>query len=307
MGALYDTSFKELVTHHFVSLLPWLLPGIAGGEVVRLSEELPVTLRRADLIVRSHGGGAPPTLHMLECQCQGDPDLLLDMLLRAALAHRQYRLLVDTTLLAFTPEAAVSDEYVFGGRGERQSRHFVTVRRIYEESAEVALALDIRPLLPLVTAMTPRDGDRAALLSRVLERIIDLDGSDDTGLVSGVTDAQRKLMLDQAATFATLHLSKLHVQGIVRSVVERRHYMLDPIRDFPWLRAGYEQGVEKGMATGIATGMAQSVLAVLAARNILIDDKLRETILACQDASRLNQWIKRATTAKTAAEVVGDN
>ena len=83
--------------------------------------------------------------------------------------------------------------------------------------------------------------------------------------------------------------------------------MLDPIRDFPWLRAGYEQGVEKGMATGIATGMAQSVLAVLAARNILIDDKLRETILACQDASRLNQWIKRATTAKTAAEVVGDN
>ena len=83
--------------------------------------------------------------------------------------------------------------------------------------------------------------------------------------------------------------------------------MLDPIRDFPWLRAGYEQGIEKGIEKGIATGMAQSVLAVLTARSIVIDDKLRETILACQDAVRLNQWLRRATTANTAAEVVGDN
>ena len=45
-------------------------------------------------------------------------------------------------------------------------------------------------------------------------------------------------MMDQAATFATLHLSQEQVRAIVRSVVERRHYMLDPIRDFPWLRAG---------------------------------------------------------------------
>ena len=88
MARLYDTSFKELVTHHFASLLPWLLPGVHGGEVVRLSEELPATLRRADLIVRSERDGMPPTLFMVECQCQQDADLPLDMLLRAALAHR---------------------------------------------------------------------------------------------------------------------------------------------------------------------------------------------------------------------------
>jgi hypothetical protein len=298
MAAIYDTSFKELVTHHFVSLLPWLLPGIASCEVVRLSEELPATLRRADLIVRSQGDGLPPTLQMIECQCQSDPDLLLDMLLRAALAHRQYRLLVDTTLLAFTPEAAVNDQYVFGGRGERQSRHCITVRRIYEEPAEEALRLEIRPLLPLVPAMKPVDGDRPALLARVLDRIIDLgDGGGDQS--SLLTDAQRRLMLDQAATFATLHLSKLQVQGIVRSVVERRHYMLDPIRDFPWLRAGYEEGM--------ATGMAKSVLAVLAARSIPVDSSLRDRILACHDEALLNQWLTRAATAQTAAEVVGSN
>ncbi|MFO0579917.1 MAG: hypothetical protein U1A78_38590 [Polyangia bacterium] len=289
MARLYDTSFKELVTHHFASLLPWLLPGVHGGEVVRLSEELPATLRRADLIVRSERDGMPPTLFMVECQCQQDADLPLDMLLRAALAHRQYRLPVETVLLAFTPQAALPDEYIFGGRNERTSRHVVTVRRVYDESAERALALEIDALLPWVTAMRPEDGDGAALLARVIERIID----------RVAPDAQRTLMLDQAATFATLRLSRLQVQGIVRDVAQRRRYMLDPIRDFPWLRHGYEQGM--------ATGMAQSVLAFLAARNITVDDKLREKILSCQDPARLNEWIARAATATTASEVVGDN
>jgi hypothetical protein len=293
MARLYDTSFKELVTHHFASLLPWLLPGVHGGEVVRLSEELPATLRRADLIVRSEPDGMPPTLFMIECQCQQDADLPLDMLLRAALAHRQYRLPVETVLLAFTPQAAVHDAYVFGGRAERTSRHCVTVRRIYDEPAEAALSLEIDALLPWIAAMRPADSDSPALLARIIERIID----------RVAPDAQRTLMLDQAATFATLRLSRLQVQGIVREVAQRRRYMLDPIRDFPWLRHGYEQGIEKGVATGIA----QSVLAFLAARNIAVDDKLREKILSCQDQARLNEWVARAATATTAAEVVGDN
>ncbi len=304
MAGRFDTSFKELVTHHFVSLLPWLLPGVRG-EVVRLSEELPATLRRADLIFRSEADGAPPTLYLIECQCQGDADLPLDLLLRAALAHRQYRLPVETVLLAFTP--SVPEEYVFGGRAGRESRHLVSVRRIYDEPAESALALDIRQVLPMVPAMQPQDGDRATLLARVLERIIDLDtgqsAPNPSDLRPPITDAQRKLMMDQAATFATLHLSKQNVQGIVREVVERRHYMLDPIRDFPWLRAGYEEGIEKGKTAGIA----ESVLAFLSARNIPVDPRVRARILSCQDRTLLDRWIARAATAQSADEVLGDN
>jgi hypothetical protein len=127
-------------------------------------------------------------------------------------------------------------------------------------------------------------------------------------------------MLDQAATFATLSLSRLRVQGIVREVFARRRYMLDPIRDFPWLRHGYEQGIaqgiekgmakgiEKGMAKGIAKGiekgMAESVLAVLAARQVAVDSALRQQILSCQDRARLKLWLTHAATASTAAEVV---
>lgn len=315
MAGRYDTSFKELVTHNFASLLPWLLPEAEGCEVIRLSEELPATLRRADLILRSGQAGSEQRLFLVECQCQYDADLPLDMVLRAALAHRQYRIPVETTVLAFTPQAAVSEEYVFGYCGRRPCYHVVNVRHIYDEPAEPALSLRIPQLLPLVPAMNPIDGDRVGLLARVLERIIDLSSQDDSfsfvRAPSPVTDAQRKLMLDQAATFATLHLSKEQVRGIVREVVERRHYMLDPIRDFPWLRAGYEEGIEKGVQKGIeqgmATGMAKGLLGFLAARNIQVDGKLRERILSCQDESLLNVWIARAATAKTAAEVIGDN
>lgn len=50
MAGRVDTSSTELVTHHFVSLLPWLLLGVRS-ELVRHSEELPATLCRAEVRV----------------------------------------------------------------------------------------------------------------------------------------------------------------------------------------------------------------------------------------------------------------
>ena len=79
--------------------------------------------------------------------------------------------------------------------------------------------------------------------------------------------------------------------------------MLDPIRDFPWLRAGYEEGIEKGKTAGIA----ESVLAFLSARNIPVDPRVRARILGCQDRTQLDRWIARAATAQSADEVLGDN
>src|SRR3569832_48685 len=126
MAGKYDTSFKELVTHHFGSLLPWLLPGIQGAEVVRLSEELPATARHADLILRCDRGGAGSALYLIECQCQQDADLPMDLLLRAAIAHRQHRVPVETLVLAFTPQAAIAENYTFGARQENASRHTIS-------------------------------------------------------------------------------------------------------------------------------------------------------------------------------------
>jgi hypothetical protein len=301
MAGKYDTSFKELVTHHFGALLPWLLPGVHGAEVVRLPEELPATARHADLILRCDREGSGSVLYLIECQCQFDPKLAADLLLRAALAHRQHGVPVETLLLAFTPQAAIPEDYTFGARPQNASRHTITVRPMYEESAEQALATGIDALLPWITAMKTTGGDSARLLATVLDRIIERIEP----------DSQRLWMLDQATTFATLRLSRSQVQGIVREVVERRRYMLDPIRDFPWLRGAYEDGIEKGMeqgkAAGVSEGMAASILTVLASRGVVVDDILRQRILKCQDQDRLHRWLLRAGTAATASEVVDES
>lgn len=148
-------------------------------------------------------------------------------------------------------------------------------------------------LLALVPAMCPEDGDREALLRTTLERIIDRFGSDE----------KRKLMLDWAATFATLRLSDRQVAGIVKDVCTRRRYMLDPIRDFPWLRAGYDQGVQHGEARGKARGKAEGVLMLLSSRDIAVSDVERARILACTDLEALDRWLVRAATAASVAEL----
>ncbi len=303
MARAYDTSFKELIMQQFVTLLPWLLPDVQSHEVIKLSEELPATLRRTDILARvlrsprSSESPGSPRIVMFECQCQADPLLPKTMALRSILAHYQYDLLVESVLLAFTPQAVTHPEYTFGTSEAGASLHRITVRRVFAESADAALRTGIDALLPLVPAMCPENGDSEALLCTALERIIDRVSSDE----------QRKLMLDWAATFATLRLSERQVAGIVKNVCTRRRYMLDPIRDFPWLRAGYDQGVQhgeaRGEARGKARGKAESVLTVLLARGIAVSDVERARILACTDVETLDCWLALAATAANVAEL----
>ncbi len=75
--------------------------------------------------------------------------------------------------------------------------------------------------------------------------------------------------------------------------------MLDPIRDFPWLRAGYDQGVQHGEARGKAEG----VLMLLSSRNIAVSDVERARILACTDLEALDRWLVCAATAASVAEL----
>src|SRR5688572_2128003 len=99
MAPIYDTTFKELFAQNFMTLLPWLLPDAESFEVLKLPEELPVTARRADLMIRvdrrrsRHGPRRPSSLiQIFECQCQQDDILPRSMLTRAVLAHDLYEL-----------------------------------------------------------------------------------------------------------------------------------------------------------------------------------------------------------------------
>lgn len=304
MSKKYDTSFKEMFAQNFLALLRWLLPDVTSAEVLKLPEELPLTARRADLIIRVRlkGKHAERRRHDLliifECQCQRDVRLHQSMLLRAVLAHTLHGLPVKTIVLALFPQAVVKPDHIFGqGPDGDDLRHRVTVRRVFDECADRALDSDIAELLPLITAMQPRDGDHAALVRRVIERILLRVASDET----------RKVMLEQAATFATLRLPPDKVHGIVRDVVWRNRHMLDPLRDFPYLRWGYRKGKAEGRAEGQAKGKAESLLALLIGRGFRVSPAFRKKILACTDQTQLDRWFQIALTAKSAAEVLGAN
>jgi hypothetical protein len=278
-----------------------------------------------DLIIQAkfkpqRPGAKPPPdkIYIFEFQVQRDPKLHRTMILRTILAHTLHGRKVKTIVLALTPQAVVPTDHIYGeGPDGEDLRHRVTVRRVFEESADAALASDIAELLPLIPAMKPGDGDHAALLSRVVERI----------LKWALSEEQRAMMLEQAANFATLHLPRHKVDGIVKDVTRRHRIMLDPPRDFPLVRDGYRKGKAEGMAKGearglakgkaegevegeargLAKGKAESVLTILEARGVRMTKTLREKILSCTDTALLDRWLRSAASASCAADVLGAN
>lgn len=57
-------------------------------------------------------------------------------------------------------------------------------------------------------------------------------------------------------------------------------------------------------ARGEARGEAGAVLTVLDARGVPVPEAIREQILACTDLTQLDTWLRRATTATTADDVI---
>jgi hypothetical protein len=53
-------------------------------------------------------------------------------------------------------------------------------------------------------------------------------------------------------------------------------------------------------------GRAKSILVVLEARDIPVDEAQRQEILRCQDLDRLSRWLRRAVSASSAGEVTSE-
>ena len=141
--------------------------------------------------------------------------------------------------------------------------------------------------------MQPRDGNQAALVQRVMERILE----------RVIATERRKVMIEQAANFARLRLPRTRIDGIVRDVLGRERIMIDPLRDFPYVREGYRKGIREGTSLGEAKGTAKSLLTLLDVRGVTVDRALRTKILRCTDQDILDRWLRNAASASSAAEV----
>ncbi len=293
---LIDTTFRELAKASFPDLLRYLLPDLLsqGSEVVELPQELPATVRATDLLVKAVRDGIAHRLVILECQAGREPDLQRLMLLRASLATFYYGLPTSTLLLALTPQAAVPERLVFAYLDDEPLEYAVKVRRIYEESADLALLHAPPALLPLCPIMRPENGDRSALLEQVLLKIAQLD----------LPNERRERLLTWASTFATLHLTSVQVNLICNDLSRRRPYMLQPLRDLPLLRDTYNEGVADGETKGKAEGKAESLLLLLEVRILPVTEEQRRRILSCQDVRRLDAWFMRALKGATIEEVL---
>ncbi len=74
--------------------------------------------------------------------------------------------------------------------------------------------------------------------------------------------------------------------------------VFDDLRD-----EGLREGIEKGLQEGMVQGRAASVLELLATRQVEVSEEHRARILDCKDVDQLRDWLVRAATAKSSAEL----
>jgi predicted transposase YdaD len=268
--------------------------------VIELNPELPATLRRIDLLLRgvcrvTAAGPSCERLLALDWQVQPDPELPATLFLRAALAYFKYRVRVTTLLLAATQAAAAASTRLVWAEHERgEIEHDVLVFRLFEQDAERALAQTQPELWVLAAAMVPADGDRAALLARVQDRLMQFPG---------LSRESRERLLDFATTFATLEMSKAAATAFVQAAKRRSQTMLD-LRQSGYaqmlLSEGEAKGEARGEAKGEARGQAKAILAILEARQTTLNDTLRQKILQCDDLGLLQQWLMLAIDGRDA-------
>jgi hypothetical protein len=103
----------------------------------------------------------------------------------------------------------------------------------------------------------------------------------------------KRLAIEQLDAILGIIDKALHAH-LEKLVMEHREYRSEFFRNL----------FRKHEAEGLAKGKAESVLAVLAAREIPVSDALRSRILGCTDLATLDTWIRRAALTSTAAAVV---
>jgi predicted transposase/invertase (TIGR01784 family) len=79
------------------------------------------------------------------------------------------------------------------------------------------------------------------------------------------------------------------------------------VMDAKWAdgrQTGVAEGHKTGVAEGHKTGVASAILAVLAARGVVVSDAARRRIVECKDVAVLERWITLAVTVVSADDLV---
>ena len=158
------------------------------------------------------------------------------------------------------------------------------MRDVRDRAALFAHLVDWADALERI-ARSPGGDDVLALLLRYIAVASgDLQLSEFRDILKGRAPAVENL----AMTIAELLEAKVLAQGIAQGEAKGR-------------AEGRAEGIEEGRAKGIAN----SILMVLAARKLHVNDDVRRRIEDCTNAETLDHWLVRAATAASADDIFG--
>ncbi|MEU6482808.1 hypothetical protein [Streptomyces sp. NPDC046887] len=170
-------------------------------------------------------------------------------------------------------------------------------------------SLILRPLvagphnMPVITQETEARKDP---LLATLAAITHADNPDVGAILKAVSSA-----LGTLPEKLSIPLAELVSQGLgKRPVSEQWRNLMAVDTSFytSWISEEIrEEGREQGREEGHHRGLAQALLLVLEGRGIAVSEQQRERITACEDSEQLNQWTRRAITAESTAEVLGQD
>lgn len=154
-------------------------------------------------------------------------------------------------------------------------------------------------------AVTDYTDARSNIPRATLSAIIHAKSKDVDGILSALANALSHTDPETAVTFAgftELGLGTLPAAEIWRNLMD--------VIELPFLRAEsfqrrFAEGEARAAAKAKAEGIVESILEILAQRDIQISPEARARISSCTDIDSLKTWLDHSLTATTDVEIFG--
>ncbi|MCA9648521.1 MAG: hypothetical protein H6712_03285 [Myxococcales bacterium] len=180
--------------------------------------------------------------------------------------------------------------------------------RDQEREEGVALVEAVRTLLWLAFNRRGASDERAKRLGAQLEQVASSWGADElqamlTYVVS-VFGPESELMdlLFESASKEARHMYTTMRDRLLAEGMELGRSQGMALGRMEGMELGRSQGIERGRAEGIAGVLER----ILLRRGLSMTEEQRLRIRGCGDPQRLQQWVDRAITAQSVAEVLVD-
>ncbi|WP_371612718.1 hypothetical protein [Streptomyces clavifer] len=251
-------------------------------EPTDLTETWPIE-RRVDTLLRIETENDGPFLLAIEAQGRKDPDKFASWAYYFTYLLEKYRL--PTMLLIVCQDRATAQ----------------WAARPVPLGAPQWPAMTLHPLvagphnIPVITDVAEARKDLAlATLSAITHA-----GDPDVGVILKTVSAALRDTPDAVAE----PIVELIAQGLGNRPAAQQWRNLVAV-DLSFYKSPLSEEIrDEGREEGRTEGQAKSLLLVLAARGVKVDDETREKITGCGDPQLLSHWLNRAATASTTEEV----